>query len=107
MAAEPAGSSDDTLAADTGFTPNFSVASPGSPADAMGTTLPPPSGGLGAADPGDDSSLAGDDQIHDPGIVQESPSTSAAALKPRLVDSVDPTHSNLSGPARTEEDSGS
>ncbi len=107
MATEPAASSDDTLAADTGFTPNFSVASPGSPADAMGTTPLPPSGGLGAADPGDDSSLAGDDQIHDPDTVQESSGTPAVALKPRLVDSVDPAHSNVSGPTRTEEESGS
>ncbi|HSH79456.1 MAG TPA: hypothetical protein VLA19_13115 [Herpetosiphonaceae bacterium] len=107
MATEPTGIGDEALGADTGFTPNFSVASPGSPADAMGTTPLPPSGGLGAADPGEDTSIAGDDQIHDPGIVQESPSSSAAALKPRLVDDVDPTHSNLSGPARTEEESGS
>ncbi len=107
MATEPTGIGDDTLGADTGFTPNFSVASPGSPADAMGTTPPPPSGGLGAADPGDDSSLAGDDQIHDPDIVVESSSTAAGALKPRLVDDIDPTHSNISGPARTEEESGS
>ncbi len=107
MATEPTGIGDDTLGADTGFTPNFSVASPGSPADAMGTTPPPPSGGLGAADPGDDSSLAGDDQIHDPDIVRESSPSSAAALKPRLVDDVDPTRSNVSGPTRTEEESGS
>ena len=107
MASDETGTGNESTAADTGFTPNFSVASPGSPGDAMGTTPLSPSGGLGAADPGGDSSIAGDDQIHDLGLVQDNPSVGEAALKPRLVDDIDPARSNVSGPTRTEEDVGS
>lgn len=107
MASDGAGTGDETTAADSGYTPNFSVASPGSPGDAMGTTPLSPSGGIGAADPGDDSSIAGDDQVHDLGLVQGGSSAGAASLKPRLVEDIDPAHSNVSGPTRTEEETGS
>jgi len=93
----------ETTGADTGFTTDFGVASPGSPADAMGSTVMPPSGGVGAADPGGDTSVEGDDQSHDHGLVDEGTQPVPDALKPRLVDDIDPNTSNIAGPTTMEE----
>ena len=103
MAADETGMPAESTGADTGFTTNFGVAQPGSPADAMGTTPLPPSAGVGGADPADDAALEGDDQAHDRGIVQETALPAGSALKPRLVDDVDPGSSNVSGPTPLEE----
>ena len=103
MAADETGQRAESTGVDTGFTTNFGVALPGSPADAMGTTPLPPSGGVGAADPADDAALEGDDQAHDRGIVEEGVPPTGGALKPRLVDDVEPRTSNISGPTPLEE----
>ncbi len=103
MAADETGQRAESTGVDTGFTTNFGVALPGSPADAMGTTPLPPSGGVGAADPADDAALEGDDQAHDRGIVEEGVPPTGGALKPRLVDDVEPGTSNISGPTPLEE----
>ena len=91
--------------ADTGFTTNVGVPSPGSPADEMGTDVMPPSGGLGAADPAAGEDLTGDNQEQDRGLVDEGSAPAGRALKPRLVQDIDPGTSNVSGPTRSEEGS--
>ena len=83
------------------------VPSPGSPADEMGADVLPSSGGPGAADPAADSALEGDDQIHDRGLVDEGAVRLSEALKPRLVEDVEPGKSNVSGPTASEEGRGS
>jgi hypothetical protein len=103
MAANETGPLAESTGADTGFTTDFGVALPGSPADAMGTTPLPPSGGVGAADPADDAALQGDDQVHDRGIIEEGSPPASGALKSRLVDDVEPGTSNISGPTPFEE----
>jgi hypothetical protein len=95
-----------TTGADTGFTTDFGVAQPGSPADAMGTTVPAPSGDVGAADPGAGSSLDGNDQSQDRGLVTEGSMSMGDAHRPRLVDDVNPDRSNISGPTPLEEGRG-
>ena len=100
------GSGNESTGAETGFTTNFGVASPGSPADAMGSTVMPPSGGVGSGDPAGDESLSGDDQAHDLGLIQEGTSNPADSLRPRLVEDINPGSSNISGPTRSEEGSG-
>lgn len=97
--------SDGLLGAETGFNTDFGVASPGSPADAMGTTVMPPSGGVGGADPAAGEDIGGDTQARDLGIVDDNQADAGASLKPRLVDDIDPRHSNVSGPTNTEEGS--
>ena len=92
--------------ADTGFTTNVGVPSPGSPADEMGTDVMPPSGGVGAADPAAGEDLAGDEQGYDRGLVDEASAPVDRAMKPRFVQDIDPGTSNVSGPTRTEEDPG-
>ena len=95
--------SDDLTGADTGFTTDFGVASPGSPADAMGTTVMPPSGGVGGADPAAGEDIGGDTQARDAGIVDEGHPDAGGSLKPRLVEDIDPQHSNVSGDTGAEE----
>lgn len=96
---------DDTakLGANTGMVADFGVAQPGSPADAMGTSVPAPSGGVGALDVGEGGDTTGDDQKHDHGIVDEQMQKSGETLKPRLTSDVEPGTSNLAGPTDMEE----
>jgi hypothetical protein len=103
MAADEHGPGAGSTGADTGFTTDFGSPLPGSPGDAMGSTPLPPSNGVGAADPGADAALEGDDEGHDRGIVEEPDASAGSALKPRLVDDVDPGTSNISGPTPLEE----
>ena len=93
----------ETTGADTGFTTNIGVPSPGSPAGEMGTDVLPPSGGVGAADPGGDTALEGDDQEHERGLIDEGIPPTGGALKPRLVEDIEPDRSNISGPTPLEE----
>ena len=106
MAGENSDATQGATGADTGFMADFGVAPPGSPADAMGLNVPPPSGDVGAADPGTGQSLEGDDQEHDRGIVQEGSTPASQALKPRLVEDIDPGRSDISGPTPMEEGRG-
>ena len=92
--------------ADTGFTTNVGVPSPGSPADEMGTDVMPPSGGVGVADPAAGEDVTGDNQAQDRGLVDEGAPATGGRLKPRLVEDIDPGTSNVSGPTRTEEGPG-
>jgi hypothetical protein len=85
------------LGADTGMIADIGTAQPGSPADQMGMSVPPPSGGVGALDVGAGDGQTGDDQKHDLGIVDETNLSAREALKPRLVEDIDPERSNLSG----------
>ena len=101
-----AGMPNESTGADTGFTTNLGVAPPGSPADEMGATVLPTSGEVGAGDPSGDESLQGDDQAHERGLVTEGSTGLGEALKPRLVDDIDPTTSAISGPTRAEEGRG-
>ncbi len=94
---------DEATGADTGFTTNIGVPSPGSPADEMGLNVMPVSGEVGAADPATGQDLAGDDQEHDRGLVDEGSQAAGRSLKPRFVEDIDPGTSNISGPTRTEE----
>ena len=103
MANDNVGTPDGTTAANTGFTTDFGVASPGSPADEMGLDVMPPSGDVGAFDPAAEQSLEGDDQEHDRGIVAETSPPLQEALRPRLVEDVEPDKSNVSGPTQAEE----
>ena len=106
MAGDNADAARGATGAETGFTADFGVASPGSPADAMGLDVPAPSGDVGAGDPGGGQSLEGDDQEHDRGIVQEASTPAADALKPRMVEDSEPGRSNISGPTPLEEGRG-
>ena len=94
---------DEGLGAETGMVADIGVASPGSPADEMGTTVMPPSGGVAALDVGGGGDQTGDDQRHDRGIVDEQAMPLGDALKPRLMQDVDPQTSNISGPTPMEE----
>ncbi len=107
MTNSSSGGGSETTGADTGFTTNLGIAAPGSPADAMGTTPLPSSGGLGAADPAAEQSLSGDEQGQDRGIVDEGQPPAGGSLMPRLVEDIDPQHSIISGPTNTEEGRGS
>ena len=103
MAGDNANAASGATGAETGFTTDFGVASPGSPADAMGLDAPAPSGDVGGADPGAGQALEGDDQEHDRGIVEEAAGGATDSLKPRLMEDVEPQRSNLSGPTPFEE----
>ena len=101
------GTGSEATGADTGFTTNVGTPLPGSPADAMGLDVMPPSGGVGAADPGTGEDLTGDDQEHDRNLVDEGGIVTASDLKPRLVEDINPEVSNVSGPTPLEEGRGS
>jgi hypothetical protein len=96
----------ETTGADTGFTTNLGVPSPGSPAAEMGTDVPPTPGGVGAGDPQAGNALSGDDQLHDRDLVDEGSPPTAGALKDRMIGDVDPANSNISGPTPSEEQRG-
>lgn len=97
------GGADRTTGAGTGFNTNVGTAQPGSPADEMGATVLPPSGGVGDADPGAGEDLTGDEQGIDRGIVDETSAAPGEQLRRRLSGDVDPRHSNVSGPTPLEE----
>jgi len=89
---------DQQTGADTGFSTDVGVASPGSPADEMGLDVPTPSNDVGAADPGGMDDLTGQDQEHDRGDVSDREVPLADALRPRLVEDSEPDRSNFSSP---------
>ncbi len=104
MAESGTGSPEATTGADTGFNTNLGIANPGSPADEMGTTVMPSSGGVGEADPMAHDALSGDEQGRDLGIVDEGSQVPAGEqLRQRLTSDIDPQHSNVSGPTNFEE----
>ncbi len=107
MANSTTGGSPETTGADTGFTTNIGVASPGSPADEMGADVMPASGEVGAADPEAGTALTGDSEGHNRGLIDEGRPPAGGTLRPHLVQDDEPQRSNISGLTPLEEGRGS